>query len=433
MGNIFERRAFKSGMFKTAPYWQRMNSVFGSALILNPPFNETSGTTAFDKSPQGNNGTYAGVTLANASAPSYIGGKCPTFPGATSQVNFLSDGFIADWNGQEGAIRIPLKVSAAADWNTANLSAFGFQAQNTSNRVFIRTSVGNNMDIYYVAGGTSKSATLAKMGNFTDWLDCWLAWSLSANELNFYVNGVLCEWGKYNSVTFPLTGLGTFITDPLTVATIGTFTARWKGNLAHPLVLNRPVTPTEVRNLNPYGVILFDGDSRTNAKSYPFEAFGASAKTYMGFKHLGTTGAGLSTLTTNAPANVDPWIHGSNNICVIWAGVNDSANTAQQIHDAIKTYCLARRAAGWRVLVCTEIDAQDAGRLANGWTVKYQALNTLLKADYADFADAIADLGANANLQDATNTTYFNADKLHLTTAGYTVVAGIVGAALTGM
>lgn len=48
-------------------------------------------------------------------------------------------------------------------------------------------------------------------------------------------------------------------------------------------------------------------------------------------------------------------------------------------------------------------------------------------------ADALADLGNNANLQDATNTTYFNADKVHLTTAGYNIVAGIVAAAIASI
>jgi lysophospholipase L1-like esterase len=198
-------------------------------------------------------------------------------------------------------------------------------------------------------------------------------------------------------------------------------------------LLNRPVTAAEVRALNPHPVILFDGDSRTGLKPYPFGAFGQSAKTWYGFKHLGTTGAGLATLSAAAAANVDPIRFGNSSICVIWAGVNDSAQTAQQIHDAIKAYCLARRAAGWKVLVCTEIDAKDVQRVADGWTAKYQSLNTLLKADYRDFADAYADLGANANLQDANNVTYFLGDKVHLTTAGYTEVASVVGPALASL
>jgi hypothetical protein len=429
------RRGAPVILFNRRQYWQRMNAMFGSAVILNPPFNETGGTVAADKSPQGNNGTYSNVTLSNAAAPSHIGGRCPSFNGSTSVVDFLAAPLVADFNGKEGAIRIPVRVSAGADWAVANYSPFGFQAQDTNNRLFMRTTTtggGVGFSFFYIAGGSSKTIQFFKMNNFTDWLDVWLSWSFSGGKVDLYMNGLLCEWEKYNGQTGTLAVTGEWTGD-LTIAKIGMFSAPWKGWLASPILLNRPVTAAEVRSLNPYGVILFDGDSRTNAKTYPFEAFGGSTKTYMGFKHLGTSGALVGALTTAAPANVDPFKH-SNSICVFWAGVNNSGSTAQQIHDLIKTYCLARKAAGWRVLVCTEIDAQDAARLADDWHAsKYQALNALLLADYTDFADGIADLGANVNLQDATNLTYYNADKVHLTAAGYTVVAGVVGAALAAM
>jgi len=107
---------------------------------------------------------------------------------------------------------------------------------------------------------------------------------------------------------------------------------------------------------------------------------------------------------------------------VLWVGVNDAAAlTAQEIYDNIAARCTTARAAGWKVVVCTEIDA-----VAAGWTAKYQALNALLLAGYTAFADGIADLGANSELQDHTDTTYFNADGTHLIAAGEAVVRDTV-------
>jgi len=288
--------------------------------------------------------------------------------------------------------------------------------------------------IYYNAGGDSDYLLAQKLNNFSDWIEIWVSWSYSDGKFYVYSNGLVHEWDKWAAVNFPLSLTGAWVGDLGSgYANIGIFSSSWKGLISHVRLLNRPVTPDEVRSLNPYPVILFDGDSRTGGKPYPFEAFGQSEKTWYGFKHLGTSGAGLELLTSDAPTNVDPVRNGSDSICVIWAGVNNSGATAEDIHDLIESYCLARKAAGWKVLVCTEIDAQDAGRLANNWPTKYLELNTLLRADYTTFADGLADLGANANLQDATNTTYFSVDKVHLTNAGYTVVAGIVGPALAAL
>ena len=57
----------------------------------------------------------------------------------------------------------------------------------------------------------------------------------------------------------------------------------------------------------------------------------------------------------------------------------------------------------------------------------------LIRANWATYADALADLGANANLQNSANLTYFNADGVHLTDAGYAVVTSIIDAAIASI
>jgi len=415
-------------------YEAQVKALLGSALTRYFPMDESSGAVGYDRSGNAGNGAYVTVTLADTPAPRFTRTRAPFFNGlGSTKLNVYSAAFNAIFNGHEGAFGIWLKNDQL--WSTTNPSVFGFQADN-NNRIFARTGGGSDqLNLFYIGGGVSiGSLSLQKLTNFTDWMELWFSWSDAANEFIVFCNGVICEWQKYNGVNFPLalTGVWTGNLDPAQ-ASIGTYSAIWKGWLAHARLLNRPVTAAEVRALNPYPVILFDGDSRTNGKTYPFEAFGASQKTWYGFKHQGTSGASVAVLLAAAPGSVDTWRNKGNDICIIWTGINDSASTAQQIHDALKGYCLARKAAGWRVVICTEIDAQDAGRLANGWPAKYLALNTLLRADFTDFADGLADLGANVNLQDATNTTYFLADKVHLTAAGYTQAAGVVGAVLEAL
>ena len=139
-------------------------------------------------------------------------------------------------------------------------------------------------------------------------------------------------------------------------------------------------------------------------------------------------------MVTNGAANIDSKIiPGGRNVLTVWGGVNDAlvgGQTAATIYANLADYCNTRRAAGWRVVICTEIDAQGALQNAAGWhgTI-WPALNALIMADHS-FADAVVDLGADARLADATNVTYFNADKVHLIEAGYDVVASLAGPVL---
>jgi lysophospholipase L1-like esterase len=57
------------------------------------------------------------------------------------------------------------------------------------------------------------------------------------------------------------------------------------------------------------------------------------------------------------------------------------------------------------------------------------AANVILRATWSTFADKLADVGAVTQFDsqaDITNTTYYNADQLHLTSAGYVLVANAV-------
>jgi lysophospholipase L1-like esterase len=57
-------------------------------------------------------------------------------------------------------------------------------------------------------------------------------------------------------------------------------------------------------------------------------------------------------------------------------------------------------------------------------------------SNWATYADVIVRIDSNAYIGDAgnpNNTTYYQADKIHLTPAGYSVVAGLVTTAIQGL
>lgn len=129
-------------------------------------------------------------------------------------------------------------------------------------------------------------------------------------------------------------------------------------------------------------------------------------------------------------ANIDALFASTYDCYVIaWEGTNDIGNLqdATTCYNNIVSYCNARRTAGFNVLILTII-ARD---WAAGLETIRGTINTNIRANWATFADGIADVAADARLSDPLNTTYFT-DGTHLTSAGNQVVADIVATALLG-
>jgi len=126
----------------------------------------------------------------------------------------------------------------------------------------------------------------------------------------------------------------------------------------------------------------------------------------------------------------------SRNICVYFEGANEvnlGAGSGSQAFQRHKDYGLRRRYKGWEVLVCT---IPPSGTSNATQETERQALNTLLRANWADFADGLVDLAADPVFDaqaDASNGTYYDADTIHLTTAGYAVIAGLVKTAIDNL
>ena len=117
-------------------------------------------------------------------------------------------------------------------------------------------------------------------------------------------------------------------------------------------------------------------------------------------------------------------------IVALWGGINDmgsSAITTQMLADALHSMVSQAKAAGARVILATEISASGAD-------TKKDALDAMIRSQaYSWGVDNLADLATIPQLgADGaySNTTYFNADNLHPTDAGQTLIAGVMSNAV---
>ena len=116
-------------------------------------------------------------------------------------------------------------------------------------------------------------------------------------------------------------------------------------------------------------------------------------------------------------------------IVVAWAGTNDLAlyRTLAQLKADCAAYVAAQQAAGWQVVIPTMIDRQDVSIATNR-----NAFNSWLLAGSSG-ADAVVDLTGVSGLSDATDTTYYQSDKVHLTATGTALLLAPIQAALEAL
>lgn len=110
---------------------------------------------------------------------------------------------------------------------------------------------------------------------------------------------------------------------------------------------------------------------------------------------------------------------------------NYGSVSARQAVDAFWAWADAWRLGGWKVVACTVTPRNVPGDTnAAAVTTEINAANVLLRAEWPAHADALADVAADARLQDPTDATYYMTGNLHPNDAGYAVMASIVKSAL---
>jgi lysophospholipase L1-like esterase len=133
-------------------------------------------------------------------------------------------------------------------------------------------------------------------------------------------------------------------------------------------------------------------------------------------------------LISSAAARIDVLYRPSaaQNILVVSTGWNDvnGGESALTLKQQFIAYCLARKAAGWKVVVAPLPVANYPGQPAVYPLIRLD-VNAWLALHWHEFADAYADFSADpviGNNANTTNTVYWQ-DQLHMTRAGYTIWA----------
>jgi hypothetical protein len=225
-----------------ASYADKVRATSPGNLIGYWPMSEASGATAFDLSPEGNDGAYTGVTLGQR--PGIGDGRTvPLFDGANDFNNIYSAAFNTDFNGAEGTMAVWGKVSGVGVWTDGDVRSLFHIKVDGGNLVYIVKDSNNNVQCAYIAGGTTEVENFASTD--TEWMHFAIVWSSAGDTVDFYKNGVA---GTQDTV------LGTFAGDlDANNCNIGarviTPTWPWDGFLAHAAVWKTALTGAQISRL----------------------------------------------------------------------------------------------------------------------------------------------------------------------------------------
>jgi lysophospholipase L1-like esterase len=165
-------------------------------------------------------------------------------------------------------------------------------------------------------------------------------------------------------------------------------------------------------------LVVFEGDSITSSYGYPQLETAALARQGRVVATVGATTTAWNARATQVDALFNP-ARRRNVLSLL--GANDIANgsDAPTYVAALKSYCLARKAAGWTIVLKTVLP-----RTTGGFNAVRNAANALIIAD-PSFYDFLVRLDLDTTIgqdSDAANLTYY-VDGVHPTAAGAAIIA----------
>lgn len=406
-------------------YLAQSRMVRPEGLVDIWPFNEASGATAIAAINTARNAAYRNGATPGTAWPTASGFDLFTAPalfGATSDILFpASMAAVTNWN--EGSVSFLMRATAAS-WDDATLRRPWLWQVNGSNRIYLQKSAGvDTLVAFYIGGGTTISITVNNVTQYcgTGWLHVVLVWSKSGDYFRLYLNGKLVG----SASALPT------ITGTLAIAAIA-------GNPYHPnstyawhQFWTVPLTQADVTALRVPIVrdrlLVFEGDSLTvggqlGAIPYPKQLMRAIPLEVEGHM-VAASGETVATMITQYESQVAPLYRPQSyrrSVLVVMGGTNDIQSVSPETTYArLQTLWAAGRATGFDVVAVTLPAGNPAGFPT--YNTARNALNTLMLSDQTLYS-AVARPDLNANIGqdgDENNTTYFNSDKVHLTTAGY--------------
>lgn len=151
---------------------------------------------------------------------------------------------------------------------------------------------------------------------------------------------------------------------------------------------------------------------------------------------VAVSGQNTASMDTDAVTQVDVLFDVNDPSVVIALELGNqivsTGSTARAAADLMKTYCRRRMMAGFRVVMCTAFDRQQAlgGGVGTSAVAVIQAANALLLAEWNECATDVIDTRLVPELRDSSNAAYFDAAKVHpndLALTGFIdLVAGVL-------
>lgn len=232
---------------------QQDGEYLPDALIAHWKFDENNGSTAFDSTGEGNNGT-----ITNATWSSGKFGSSLHYDGSGDWTNIYSAGFNTDFDGNEGTVSMWIKPTNAAVWTDSTQRYFINLFADSNNRIVISKQTNDNqIGFFHLGGGTTKSILISNFSP-TEWTHLALTYSDSGDEVIAYVNG--------EQVGTTQTGVGTFTGSLGSSNTvIGAYQSSgdffiWDGSIDDVRVYTQALTPGQIKiDMNANSSIHFGG------------------------------------------------------------------------------------------------------------------------------------------------------------------------------
>lgn len=216
------------------------------------------------------------------------------------------------------------------------------------------------------------------------------------------------------------------------------------GDIAEMLVYSGTLTEAQKNLIRSYlkskyqsasNRIIADGDSLTyGTGSTGGLTFPAQLATLLGRTAVNVAVPGKTMTSIRDETTTLPYGGLANDIMVLYVGTSDlgSGAAATTIGPILITAAQRYVAAGFQLVICTLADSQAATNPVD-YETQRQAFNGYITSNATSIGYLVADLAADSRIGvvgDANNTTYFDADKVHMNNTGYGVVAEIINSVL---
>lgn len=200
-----------------------------------------------------------------------------------------------------------------------------------------------------------------------------------------------------------------------------------------------------------YGVyrqknIIFEGNSLSNyavnsgalfGHYVPLGVYNNLTATFhpLVFTSFAISGRNQTQINASITTNITP-LAKLHDLIIVWEGTNDcytNGLSGQAAYDNLATYITTVKGYGATVIVCTVIARDYVSDPADLMT-RIGDYNTLVRSNAATLGFTVCDLAADPLFDaraDASNATYYNADKIHQATAGQDRVITLLTATAT--